>query len=290
MGTLRFRPSLLLFMLPAAALWGVFFLVPFAQTLFTSLFDWNGMGAARFVGLANYVRLTGDELFVTGVGRVALWAALAVLFKVGVALCLAAALRVPIPGARFFTGAFFVPVVISSAAISLLFTLLYDADVGLVNVLLGFLGLHSWQRNWLGDDDTALLAVIAVPVWHTIGYFFVILLAAMRDVPAEMYEAARLDGAGARATFLRITVPAVWPTLQVCVILAITAALKSFDYVFVMTRGGPGTATEVPATYLYRTIFVSLQWGYGSAMAAVIFLLALGATLGVRRFTRFDPA
>ncbi len=287
MGRLRFTPSVLLFMLPAFALYGVFFLVPFARTLYGSLFDWNGIGAATFIGLQNYVQLAHDDLFIAGIGRVALWAVLAVLFKVGIALVLAAMLRVPIAGSRFFTGAFFVPVVISSAAISLLFTLLYDSDVGLVNLALRGIGLGFLARNWLGDQDTALLAVIAVPIWHTIGYFFVILLAAMQNISPEMYEAARIDGANARVTFFRITVPSVWPVLQICIILAITAALKSFDYVFVMTKGGPGTATEVPATYLYKTIFVSLQVGYGTAMASTIFLIALVSTLAFRRLTNF---
>ncbi len=287
MGRLRFTPSALLFMLPAAALYGLFFVVPFARTLYGSLFDWNGIGTATFIGLRNYVQLASDSLFITGVLRVALWAALAVIFKVGIALVLAAMLRVPMPFSRFFTGAFFVPVVISSAAISLLFTLLYDTDVGLVNVVLRGVGLGFLTHNWLGEQSTALLAVIAVPIWHTIGYFFIILLAAMQNISSEMYEAAKIDGAGARVTFFSITIPGVWPVLQICIVLAITAALKSFDYVFVMTKGGPGTATEVPATYMYKTIFVNLQFGYGTAMATTIFVLALGATLVFRRLTNF---
>jgi raffinose/stachyose/melibiose transport system permease protein len=290
MGTLRFRPSVLLFMLPAFALYAVFFLVPFARTLWSSLFEWNGMDDAVFVGLGNYAELAHDALFRTGFARVGLWAALAVLLKVGIALLLASALRERIPGSRFFEVAFFVPVVISSAAISLLFTLLYDGDIGLVNAALRAVGLGSLARAWLADQDTALLAVIAVPIWHTIGYFFVILLAAQRDIPRELFEAARIDGAGARVTFTHITIPALAPVLTVCAILAVTAALKSFDYVFVMTRGGPGTSTEVPVTTMYKTIFVNLQIGYGTAMATTIFLVALAATLAIRALTRFGRA
>jgi raffinose/stachyose/melibiose transport system permease protein len=274
-------------MLPAFLLYGLFFVLPFLRTLYNSLFDWNGIGTWRFVGLANYVQLAHDELFGRGILRVALWAALAVLFKVGIALVLASMLRIPIRGERFFSAAFFVPVVISSAAIGLLFTLLYDADVGLLNIILRGVGLGALARNWLGEEDTALYAVIAVPIWHTIGYFFVILLAALRNAPNEVYEAARIDGAGARAIFRHITIPMAWPVLQVCIVLAITAALKSFDYVFIMTKGGPGTVTEVPATYMYKTIFVNLQVGYGTAMATTIFLIALTATLLVRRLTAF---
>ena len=286
MGTLRFSPAVLLFMAPAFVLYGVFFIWPFARTLYYSLFEWNGFSDPRFVGLDNYAELTRDELFLRGVGRAALWAALAVLLKVGSALVLAAMLRVPMPGSRLFTTAFFVPVVISSAAISLLFTLIYDLDVGLLNALLRAVGLASWTRSWLGDENTALLAVIAVPVWHTIGYFLVILLAAMHGVPKELYESAELDGAGRWMVFSRITVPMIWTTLQVCIVLAITAAFKSFDYVFVMTRGGPGTSTQVPATYMYETIFIGLKFGYGTAIATAIFLIGLVTTVAFRRLTR----
>ena len=290
MGTLRFRPAVLLFMLPALALYGVFFLVPFARTVLASLYEWNGMDDAVFLGLGNYAELARDALFRIGFARVGLWAALAVALKVGIALLLANALRDRIPGSRFFEAAFFVPVVISSAAISLLFTLLYDPDIGLLNAALKLVGLGHLARAWLADRNTALYAVIAVPVWHTIGYFFVILLAAMRDIPRELYEAARIDGAGVRVSFTHITIPSLWPVLTVCAILAVTAALKSFDYVFVMTRGGPGTATEVPVTTMYKTIFVNLQIGYGTAMATTIFLVALAATLMIRRLTRFARA
>ena len=287
MGTLRFRPGVALFMLPAFGLYALFFMVPFLRTLYGSLFDWNGMDDARFIGLGNYVKLAHDALFLTGLGRVGLWALLAIIFKVGTALVLASMLRLPIWGERFFSAAFFVPVVISSAAISLMFTLLYDPDIGLIDVALRGVGLGFLAHAWLSEENLALYAVIAVPIWHTIGYFFVIILAAVRNVPAELYEAAQIDGAGARTTFTRITVPALWPVLQVCIILAITAAVKSFDYVFVMTKGGPGTATEVPATYLFRTIFTNLQLGYGTAMASTIFLIALVTTLGFRRLTNF---
>jgi raffinose/stachyose/melibiose transport system permease protein len=285
MGSLRFKWQVTLFILPALLLYGVFFLVPFGRTLYFSLHQWNGFSDAKFVGLANYVRLLSDELYLAGVGRILIWAALAVLLKVGFALILANILRQPIPGYRFFTTAFFIPVVISSAAISLLFTLLYDNEAGLVNVVLRAVGLGALATTWLANSDTALYALIAVPIWHTIGYFFIILLAAIQNVPRDYYEVARIEGADSWQVFRFVTVPSVWPTLQVCIILAITSAFKSFDYVFVMTRGGPGTATQVPATYMYDTIFVGLEFGYGTAIATSIFLLGLSATLIVRWLT-----
>ncbi len=285
MGNLRFQWQVVLFILPALALYAVFFIVPFGKTLFYSFHQWNGFGQATFVGLSNYIRLAGDELFQAGVGRILIWAALAVMLKVGFALILANILRNPLPGYRFFTTAFFIPVVISSAAISLLFTLLYDNDVGLLNVFLRAVGLGGWTNTWLANADTALYALIAVPIWHTVGYFFIILLAAIQNVPRDYYEVARVEGASSFQVFRMVTIPSIWPTMQVCIVLAITSAFKSFDYVFVMTRGGPGTATQVPATYMYDTIFMGLEFGYGTAIATSIFLLGLVATLVVRRLT-----
>ena len=287
MGTLRFRPVVLLFMLPAFVLYTIFFVVPFTRTLYYSFFSWNGMGQATFLGLANYIRLVGDELFTAGLGRVTIWAIASIILKVGGALVLAAMLRKRIRGSGFFTSVFFLPVVISAAAISLMFALLYDLDTGPFNVLLRAIGLGGLARNWLGDEKTAFWAVIAVPIFHTIGYFFVILLAGLQDISEEIYEAAEIDGAGALKTFTGITVPLIWPILQICIVLATTGALKAFDYVAILTAGGPGNATQVPATYMYQTIFVGLKYGYGTALAFTIFLFTLAATLIIRRLTSF---
>jgi raffinose/stachyose/melibiose transport system permease protein len=272
-------------MLPAIGLYAVFFAVPFAATFYYSFFEWNGMGTPTFVGLGNYLRLAQDDLFRVGIGRVMAWAMLAIVLKVGTALALAAMLRRRIRGSSFYSSAFFMPVVISAAAISLMFTLLYDLDTGLVNAILRGVGLGRLARPWLGDENTAFWAVVLVQIFHTIGYFFIILLAGLQDISEEIYEAARIDGAGAWVTFRRISVPLLWPIVQICIVLAITGALKSFDYVFVMTQGGPGTATQVPATYMYERIFVGLKYGYGTAIAFTIFLFSVGVTLLFRRLT-----
>lgn len=288
MGRLRLRPTTLLLLLPAFVLYAIFFLFPFVRTMYYSVFSWNGMSPAVFRGLDNFTHLLSDSLFEASLVRVSIWAILAIIFKVGSALVLAAVLRKPIRGSGFYTSVFFVPVVISAAAMSLMFGLLYDLDTGPFNVILRAVGLGSLARNWLGDEHTAFLAVIAVPIFHTIGYFFVILLAGLHDISEEIYEAAEIDGAGAWRMFTRVTVPLLWPILQICIVLAITGALQSFDYVFILTGGGPGTATQVPATYMYQKIFVGLQWGYGSAIALVIFLFSLVVTLVIRRLTTFD--
>ena len=243
------------------------------------------MGTPTFVGFSNYIRLAQDDLFRVGIWRVMAWAVLAIILKVGSALVLAAMLRRRIAGSSFYSAAFFMPVVISAAAISLMFMLLYDLDTGLVNAILRGVGLGRLARPWLGDENTAFWAVVLVQIFHTIGYFFIILLAGLQDISEEIYDAARIDGAGVWTTFRRISVPLLWPILQICIVLAITGSLRSFDYVFVMTQGGPGTSTQVPATYMYEQIFVSLKYGYGTAIAFTIFLFSVGVTLIFRRLT-----
>lgn len=166
-----------------------------------------------------------------------------------------------------------------------MFSLMYDKDIGLLNYALQWVGLGSFVRSWLADEHTAFYAVIAAPIWHTIGYFFIILLAGMQNLPEEVYEAATIDGAGAWTQFSRITLPLIWPILQICMILSITGALKSFDYVFIMTKGGPGDATQVPATYMYETVFVGMKYGYGTAIAITIFVFSLIVTLLFRKLT-----
>jgi raffinose/stachyose/melibiose transport system permease protein len=285
MGQLKFRNAIIFYMLPALLLYFTFFIIPFLRTFYYSFFEWNGFGKKTFIGFENYIKLTQDELFLNGIGRVLLWAALAILIKVGAGLVLANMLRKPIKGSKFFSTSFFMPVVISTAAIALMFTLIYDLDAGLLNTVLRITGLGDLARTWLGDKNTAFLSVIAAPIWHTIGYFFIILLAGMQNISDEIYESATIDGANAWVLFTRITIPLIWPILQICMILAITGALKNFDYVFIMTKGGPGTSTQVPATYMYDTIFVGLKYGYGTAIAFTIFVFTLVITLLFRKLT-----
>ncbi|WP_167577631.1 carbohydrate ABC transporter permease [Ammoniphilus sp. YIM 78166] len=287
MGELKFRKSILFYMLPAFCIYSLFFVLPFAQTFYYSLFKWDGFGEPTFIGIANYFQLVTDELFTNGIGRVLIWAFMAILFKVGMALILANILRKAIRGSKFFTGVYFMPVVISSAALCLMFTLMYDKDIGIFNWILSAIGLEGLTRAWLGDQNTAFYAVLAVPIFHTIGYFFIILLAGIKNIPEEIYESAVIDGANAWTLFTRITVPLIWPVLQICIILAINGAMKSFDYVFIMTQGGPGTSTQVPATYMYDTIFTAFQFGYGTAIAFSIFIFTLSVVLVFRKLTNF---
>jgi raffinose/stachyose/melibiose transport system permease protein len=279
MRAMKFKPRYLLFMLPALALYALFFIYPFILTFLSSFTRWNGITAQVFVGLANYKALFHDSVLMSGVVRILIWAGLAVVIKVGLGLVFAAILRGRPRGYKFFTSVFFFPVVVSSSAMSLVFSLVYDNDIGIVNHVLKAAGLGFLQHAWLSDPHTAFYAAIAVPIYQDIGFFMIILLAALQDIPDEYYEAARLDGANPFQMFFRVTVPLSLGSLRVCVVLAVTTAFKTFDYIFLLTSGGPGTATQVPATWMYQETFQSFNYGYGDAIAMLIFVLSTAASV-----------
>lgn len=278
MGAMKFRSVYLLFVLPAVALYAIFFIYPFIATFFASFTSWDGISAPVFNGVANYVHLFNDQVLMSGIGRILIWAALAIVVKVGLGLVFASMLRDRIAGYKFFTGVFFFPVVISSSAMSLVFTLMYDKDFGIINQFLGSIGLGFLKQAWLSNPDTAFYAAIAVPIYQDIGFFLIIFLAAVQDIPNEFYESARIDGANPFQIFWRVTVPLSLGTVRVCVILAVTSAFKTFDYIFLLTSGGPGTSTQVPATWMYQQTFQAFQYGYGSAIAMLIFVLSLAVS------------
>ena len=289
MGTLKFSRTVWLFLLPAFTLYILFFIYPFVQTTFYSFTNWDGFNNAAVIGGRNYLKIIQDRVFKDAIGRVFIWALLAVVIKVGMALVIAFVLRKAIRGVKFFRTVVFLPYVISSSAMCLMFTIMYDKQIGLINMLLRLTGLGDITRYWLADAGTAFYAVIAIPIYQAIGYFFVILYGAMQDISDDLYEAGKIDGTNPLTEFLHITLPCVWPTLVVCIVLAINGAFQNFDYIFIMTGGGPGRASEVPATYMYKSIFVNGQYGYGSAAALIIFVTTLAVTTVIRKAlnTRF---
>lgn len=274
MGTLRFRWTYLLFALPAVALYGVFFIYPFVFTFLRSFTRWSGIGPATYIGFANYSQMIHDPVVLNGLRLIIIWALLAVVVKVGLGFVFAAMLRSRPRGHNFFTSVFFFPVVVSSSAMSLVFTLIYDRNIGLINAVLRLVGLGFLQQAWLSSPRTAFYAAIGVPIYQDIGFFMIIFLATMRNIPSDFYEAATLDGANAFQLLRNVTFPLTKGTARVCAILAITTAFKTFDYIFLLTSGGPGTATQVPATWMYAETFQAFQYGYGDAIAMLIFALS----------------
>jgi len=231
----------------------------------------------RVVGLANYAKLAADPLF----HKVLLNS---VYFVVGtippqtiLALLLAVALNQKIHFRTFYRTAYFMPVVTSMVAVAMVWQWLYQPEFGVINSFLKMLGIAGPQ--WLFSDIWAMPAVIAVGVWKNVGYSIVIFLAALQGVPEELYDAAKIDGAGPWSRFRHVTLAMISPSIFFVIVMSIIGSFQTFDSIYIMTQGGPANATMVIVYYLYQFAFQFYQMGYAAAVAYVLFVILFVVTL-----------
>ncbi|MEV6056267.1 sugar ABC transporter permease [Streptomyces sp. NPDC052107] len=288
-GPRRTPPLVLAFVLVpllAEALW-VFW--PALQGFYLALTSWDGVSAPKFVGLGNFREMAGDDVFRSAVGHTVLWLLLFGGLSALLGLAAALLLQQERRGVGFYRAALFLPVVFSLVATALVWQAIYQPD-GVLNRLLESVGLDSLRHAWLADQDTALFAVIVPALWRQIGYVMVLYLAGLKGIDPALYEAAKVDGAGAWQRFRHVTLPQLRSVNAVVLSVIIIDSLRSFDVVWSLTRGGPYHSSELLSTYMYSTAFQSLRLGYGSALAVVIFLLAFGviASYLVRAFREAD--
>lgn len=279
-------PAFLLVPLLVEAVW-VFW--PALQGFYLSLTDWDGVSAPRFIGLDNFREMAHDEVFRTATVDTVLWLLLFGVLSAVLGLAVALLLQQERRGIGFYRAAMFLPVVFSLVATALVWQAIYQPD-GVLNQLLQTVGLGSLRHAWLADQDTALYAVIVPALWRQIGYVMVLYLAGLKGIDPALYEAARVDGAGAWQRFRHVTLPQLRSVNAVVLSVIIIDSLRSFDVVWSLTRGGPYHSSELLSTYMYSTAFQSLRLGYGSALAVVIFVLAFGviASYLVRAFREAD--
>ncbi|HEY8198869.1 MAG TPA: sugar ABC transporter permease, partial [Candidatus Limnocylindrales bacterium] len=274
-----------LLLAPALLVFGLAIVVPMLFTVGYSFTEWNGFGPMTFVGLDNYIKAATDPIFRESFIHVLLYIAATLVVEVGVGLALAGIVSA-LPRSTWFRVAIFVPVMLPMVVVAVLWSFVYNADFGLINAGLELLGLEGLQRVWLGDTSTALLAVSLVSGWVYAGFFMMIFFAAMRQIPSEVLEAARMDGAGEWSLFRRIKVPMIRNAIAIAVLLCVTGGFQGFDLFFVLTNGGPYGATEIPTTLLVKTVFRNGDVGYGSAMAVVLTAIVLGVGLVYGRLQR----
>ncbi|MFM1652424.1 carbohydrate ABC transporter permease [Brevibacillus sp. B_LB10_24] len=272
------RRTALLYVLPATVLILVFIFLPIVMNFGYSLFRWNAFSTERvFVGVEYYRRLFTDPVFYVALKNNALYAVISIVFQVGGGLIVAAILEEKFMRRLqpFFRTVFFIPSVMSLAVVGLMWQLLYNPDIGLINSALKAAGLGDLAHAWLGDSKTAIFAVIAVSQWQFTGYIAMLFLIAMHKIPSELYEAAMIDGASRIQTFFHVTIPQIKEMILVAATITVIGAFKVFDEVYVMTFGGPGRSTEVLGTMLYRSAFRNDEMGYASTIATVIFVITL---------------
>lgn len=259
-----------LFAAPALIVFGFAVLVPFMFTGAFSLTEWDGYGDAVFVGVGNYIEAFGDAVFQQSFVNVVIYILVTLVVEVLLGLLLAGIAISVKRGSLWFRVAIFTPVMLPMVVVAVLWSFIYNPDFGLVNGALRALGLEDWTRVWLGDEQTALLAICVVSGWVYAGFYMTIFYAALRQVPTEVVEAARLDGARESTIFWRIRVPIIRTSIEVAILLCVTGGFQSFDLFYVLTNGGPYHSTEIPTTYLVQSVFHTGQVGYGSAMAVIL--------------------
>jgi multiple sugar transport system permease protein len=272
---------------PALALLLVTTTAPLVYLVWTSLnrLDLGMPWLSGFAGLGNYVKMGGDPRFWNSLGLTAIYTTSTVVLQVVLGLGLALlVLQIP-RGQGLLRVAAILPIVLAPVVVGLFWrTLILAPDVGIVDLVTRALGLGS--RNWLGDPQLALVSVIAIHTWQWTPFAFLVLLASLATLPPDIYEAARLDRAGAWQRFCHITLPLLRPAIVVVVILRMMTALSAFAAIFAATGGGPGSATEILNLYAYRTSFSELNLGYGASLAVVLMAITLAISYVMFRLRR----
>jgi ABC-type sugar transport system permease subunit len=264
---------LYLWLAPALALYAVFKLFPLISGIFLSLLRWDGIKDPVYIGLLNYQRMFTDDQLAPAFLHNLQYAIGTVIGKIVISLLLALLLHQALLGRTVYRTILFMPVVLSFVVVSILWTWLYNDQFGLINNLLRAVNLQSLAVPWLGSANYALFSLILVDIWKWYGFHMVIFLAALQTIPAELYEAARVDGASRWAQFRSITLPQLRPVMVINVTLALLGAFNVFDIPYIMTQGGPAGATNVLALYSYSQAFQFGRLGYGAAISYALLLL-----------------
>lgn len=279
------KKVIFLFIFPAFAVFLMIIIIPIFMSGYYSTLDWNGYTDAVFTGLKNYKTLFADfpEGFSIGVKNSLLLAFLSVFVQVPLALILALVISKGIKGEGFFRTTFFIPVIISTTVIGQLWMKIYQPKYGVLTFLLDQLGLGALNQPWLASPKTALACTFFVIIWQYVGYHMLLLYSAIKAIPKTLFEAAKIDGATNLQMARHITIPLITPMIKVCTTFAVIGSIKTFDLIYVLTKGGPVHATEVPTTIMYRTLITENNYGLGSAMAIFIIIECLIFTILIQK-------
>lgn len=271
--------AVVLFLLPAVALFGLLVLTPIVIAMYTSTFKWNGLGGppTDFVGLDNFTRLFGDDVFLGDLRRGLVLIVLTLGIQLPLALGIALLLNQRFRGRAVFRVLFFAPFVLSEVIAGVLFTMVLSPTRGLANLL----GLGG---TWLADPKTVLYSLFFVMTWKYFGFHMILYLAGRQAIPNELLEAATVDGATPWQVFRHVTLPLLGPTIRISVFLAVIGTIQLFDLVWVLTRGGPVHGSETLAVTMFDYGYVRSEVGYGTAISVAMFLISLVFALAYQRF------
>ena len=270
-------------LLPSLIVFLLYRIVPLGWNVMLSFQDWSPLKPARWIGFANYAEMWSyDDVFWTALRNTLLFIAaspLAIAAALGIALLVNSDLK----GASLYRTIVFLSYPLMAVAVGIIWRWMYDERGGIINYALRASGLLDRPIGFLQDFDWALPSVILAEIWQVVGFYMIILLTGLQSIPQNLYEAARIDGAPATARFFRITLPMLRPSLFLCIVVGILNSFSSFDLVYIMTNGGPGHATELLITHIYKSAFVQTRFDYAAALTVVQFALLVVLTIAANR-------
>lgn len=273
--------TIAIFVLPCLILYIGTVFIPILVSFYTAMLDWNGISDAKFVGLANFKTLLFDDPnFWMSVKRTIMYAVFSII-EIPICLLFAILLNRYIRKGNRLVTIYFVPVILSNVILGQLWKTIYNPASmgGMLNGVLIKLGLDSWTHSWLTEPALAMYAIYFVSLWQYFGYHLLIQFTGVQNIPDEIYEAAKIDGADGFKADRYITFPMVVPIFKISVVLAFIGSLQAFELVMVMTGGGPAHATDTIATHMYNMSFLSQKYGYGSAVATFLVIFCLVITV-----------
>lgn len=273
------------FLLPAAIVYIGLVLLPIVQAVYYSFFRWNGLGPLQnFIGLTNYTRALNDRVFLNALSHNLQLIILSLVIQLPLALGLALLIRNMLRGRAVFRTIFFLPFVLSEVVTGVIWNFIYRPQGGLLATLFQNVSPDLAQAALLANPNTVLYALFVVITWKFFGYHMILYIAGLQNIPAELEEAAQIDGCGRLQTLRYITIPLLGSTIRLTIYLSVLGSLQFFDLIWVMTTGGPVNASDTMATYLYKFGFQRFQLGYGSGIAVIMFLICFSFSLVYQRF------
>ena len=283
MKILRDKKAIAIFLLPAFIVYSIIVMIPILVSIYYSALEWNGIGKKTFVGLSNYVKLLGDEVFRQAFWNNIIYIIIVMVLQLGFGFIIAVLLTYLKKGRGFIQTVYYIPSVITVIAISQLFTGFYSYEpLGLFNIFRKLLGMEPIA--FLSEYKTVLPAVASVEGWQYIGIYMIIFYSALVSVSPDILEAARIDGASELQILVKIRIPAIANVIMLLCILSLVGALRGFAAPMNMTKGGPNHRSEILATYMYKKAFTSRDYGYGSAIAVVIVILSILGVLLISKY------
>jgi len=273
-----------LFILPTLILFSAMLFYPLTKAAYTSFFEWNGFAKYEFIGFDNYLRLFKDRLFYKSIQNQLIFALVLILFQIPLATLLAYSVSTfKIKGVRILRIAYFLPVVLSVTVVCQLWLSILNAEFGLINTFFDTIGV-DYKQSWLTNNRITSIVVISLSNgWHFLGMHFAIILAGIKGIPEQYYEAAKVDGASSFQVLRKITIPLLRETYKLSFIMAITGGLNAFVQMYIMTGGGPGTNTYTMTYMMYQSAFGLNQFGYSNSISIILVVFSLAATFIINK-------